>query len=796
MATEILAAWLLTVALHSSVLLGIAWLLDRGALRARPAWREVLWRAALFGGVVTAGVQVLLDVPMPARIALATTAPATTSSAVIADLRSTADSSTSREASRAPVAEPVAGTARKGTAASIANPVQSPSRATRADVPAIASARTPFALPSWHLILIAGWLSGALIALTRFAAAWMHLRRSLALTEPLANPQLATDAAALAIEARIAPPHLAVLDDLASPIAARGRIVLPRWAVELLDREQLRAMLAHETAHIARRDPEWKLATAAWQALFWFVPLAPLARRRLDEIAEVSCDAWAAVHLGDGRTLAECLAECAGRHLDDDMALAPAMAGRESPLLQRIDYLIAGAPMNIEKAGARAGFAAAVALALAALVLPGVRLRAEPPPPAPAAPSVPATPATPATPTTPASSGRHVHVSSDVSLGGQELTIAQVSDDDHDYRVKIKGKITFNDSEDDIASLSSGGKATFSETRDGRTQRLEVVSRGGALERRYFIDDNEQPASDEMRRWMARLIPTVIRETAIDAEGRVQRLRAKGGADAVLDEIARIESGYARGVYLRHLAAGGKLSSAEMTRALGLVDGIDSDYEKRNALAALAAVQPLDAAQQKLVLAQADKIGSDYERAELLVGLLPQLASAEDVHAAWLHAASGIGSDYEQRRALSAMLETGKPDEATLATVVGAAHTVGSDYERRTLLVNAIKRTRNAEALAPSYAEAAREIGSSHERREALMALIRAPGFGRVGASAVLDALADIGSDYDCREVLVALARTMPGDADLVARYRDVARQLSDYDRRQAESALDRFASS
>ena len=46
MASEILAAWLITVALHASVLLGIAWLLDRGALRARPAWRELMWRAA------------------------------------------------------------------------------------------------------------------------------------------------------------------------------------------------------------------------------------------------------------------------------------------------------------------------------------------------------------------------------------------------------------------------------------------------------------------------------------------------------------------------------------------------------------------------------------------------------------------------------------------------------------------------------------------------------------------------------------------------------------------------------
>ena len=42
-------------------------------------------------------------------------------------------------------------------------------------------------------------------------------------------------------------------------------------------------------------------------------------------------------------------------------------------------------------------------------------------------------------------------------------------------------------------------------------------------------------------------------------------------------------------------------------------------------------------------------------------------------------------------------------------------------------------------------------------------------------------------------EVLIALARVMPNDAALIARYRDVARRLSDYERGQAEKALDRF---
>jgi bla regulator protein blaR1 len=783
MASETFAAWILTVAVHASVLLGIAWLADRGALRSRPAWRETLWRAAFFGAVVTASVQVLVQTPTHARIALATRAYETPVTGTASTIESTSGASnvSPRENAAAPVG------AESGSASSEAH-------AQTFTVAAPPLHGTLPNLPAWHLILIAGWLAGAMISLARLGIAWLRLRRSVARAEPVANASLATDIAALAIHARIAPPALAALDDLTSPIAVTGRrILLPTWAVELLDRDQLRAMLAHETAHIARRDPEWKLGVAAWCALFWFVPLASLARRRLDEIAEISCDAWAAIHLGDGRSLAECLAECAERGIaGSGFDLAPAMASRESPLLRRIDYLIAGVPMNTDSAGARAGFAAAAALAIAAFVLPGVSLQAvsaEAAPPAPPAP-----PAAPAAPTPPAvTPGTHIHISSD-SDGKHDMTIVSVSDDHHNYNVKVDGKITFTDAEDDIASLSSGGSAAFSEKHDGMTRRIEVANRGGKLERRYFVDDKEQPFDAAAHAWMATLVPTVIRETAIDADGRVKRIRAKGGANAVLDEIARIDSGYARGVYIKALAASGKLSQAEMTRALTLVDRIDSDYEKRNALVVLGALQPLDASQQKLVLAQASKIDSDYERAELLVGMLPHLAKEEDVRAAWLKAALGIKSDYEHRRALTAMLAAGVDDENTLRTVVDAAESIGSDYERRELLVSAVQRTHDAETLAPAYAIAAGKIGSDYERREALLALIRAPGFGKVGARSVLDALAHASASYDCREVLVALAGVMPNDADLIERYRAIARKLTEYDRGEAERALDRFA--
>ena len=56
------------------------------------------------------------------------------------------------------------------------------------------------------------------------------------------------------------------------------------------DRARLRAALAHELAHIARRDG-WIMAAALLNtAVYWFHPVAWLIRRRLRTLAEMACD--------------------------------------------------------------------------------------------------------------------------------------------------------------------------------------------------------------------------------------------------------------------------------------------------------------------------------------------------------------------------------------------------------------------------------------------------------------------------------------------------------------------------
>ena len=63
-----LFAWLLTYLIHSTVLLGVAWLVTRPR-RLEPAARELLWKVALVAGLVTGTIQ--------SRLALSTSAAVT-----------------------------------------------------------------------------------------------------------------------------------------------------------------------------------------------------------------------------------------------------------------------------------------------------------------------------------------------------------------------------------------------------------------------------------------------------------------------------------------------------------------------------------------------------------------------------------------------------------------------------------------------------------------------------------------------------------------------------------------------
>src|SRR5512145_1994351 len=64
-----LFAWLLTYLIHSTVLLGLAWLVTR-QFRLEPAASDLLWKVALLASLVTGTIQSRLELRTPAAMTL------------------------------------------------------------------------------------------------------------------------------------------------------------------------------------------------------------------------------------------------------------------------------------------------------------------------------------------------------------------------------------------------------------------------------------------------------------------------------------------------------------------------------------------------------------------------------------------------------------------------------------------------------------------------------------------------------------------------------------------------------
>lgn len=145
--------------------------------------------------------------------------------------------------------------------------------------------------PTW-LALVLGALVVSVLSAWRFA----RFSRLLRCARP-APADLAERAAALAarIGLQRAPPVVLVparVPPMLWPGRAGPRLLLPEGLVSGLGRVELDTLIAHELAHVRRRDHWVRLLEIAATTLFWWYPVTWWARASLRRAEERCCDEW------------------------------------------------------------------------------------------------------------------------------------------------------------------------------------------------------------------------------------------------------------------------------------------------------------------------------------------------------------------------------------------------------------------------------------------------------------------------------------------------------------------------
>ncbi len=198
-----------------------------------------------------------------------------------------------------------------------------------------------------------------------------------------AGRELETRVARLAVRLGVAPPRLLICA-LDRPLALacglrRPVVLLSTWMLVQLDRRELEAVLAHEVAHVARRDFLAAWLTTMLRDAFCYLPASRVAYRQLQREREFACDGLVVAATGRPLALASALVKVWQPALGGPCApVVPSLVGGGEAIEVRIARLLADPGPLVGRQGRRSlavalGYAAAFGglLAVAALALTG-----------------------------------------------------------------------------------------------------------------------------------------------------------------------------------------------------------------------------------------------------------------------------------------------------------------------------------------------------------------------------------------------------------------------------------------
>ena len=232
-----------------------------------------------------------------------------------------------------------------------------------AETPAPATTFAPAAAPAatgarkgsgwtWAAVLFGVYGAGLLILALRVWIGWRGQRRILARSTRIEAGGRLGDGVPL-VESPL----------LATPVTvgiARPSIALPtEWRT--WSDEKLRAVVAHEKTHVARRDPLVAFLSQVNTCVFWFHPLAWWLDRALSATAEQACDEAGVGEVRRAEHYAQILVDMANVvRMNRGRLRAIGVGVHGASLESRIDRVLSGAPSRVSRSR-RAGIAVACA---------------------------------------------------------------------------------------------------------------------------------------------------------------------------------------------------------------------------------------------------------------------------------------------------------------------------------------------------------------------------------------------------------------------------------------------------
>ena len=356
------------------------------------------------------------------------------------------------------------------------------------------------------------WAAGVLVLSVRLLGGWCWLRRDIRLWASPAPAEWRWRAASLSramgMAGRV---KVLVSQRLCSPMAIgwiKPLVLLPASALLHLPPDALEAILAHELAHIRRRDFLVNLVQSVVEVLFFYHPAVWWLSSQIRELREHCCDDEAAKLCGSAVDYASALAELEtlrGGHATPQLA----HAANGASLMKRIQHLLSiSQPVSL---GVRAGLIAAAFLSMVgAGALWGFSVEAQ------------------------------------QKLERQRIIIR---DGSKSLDVNMQGDVKLDPSSKNGFALGEGASLQITEKGGGPARRLDMKQEDSGVKVIYHIDGREVPLDTEGEAWLKVQIKKIqgveVRKSSLapNGSGAIQFKIAEDGKDGAGSKVIVYSNG-------------------------------------------------------------------------------------------------------------------------------------------------------------------------------------------------------------------------------------------------------------
>ena len=354
--------------------------------------------------------------------------------------------------------------------------------------------------------------------------------------------------------------------------------------------------------------------------------------------------------------------------------------------------------------------------------------------------------------------------------------------------INYNGEIKFTDDETAIKSISPNGYLKYK--RNDKKFEIHANAKGDF---KLEMSDNGRKlneADPDGKLFLAEAIQNMI-SVGFDAKARMERIYKKGGSRALLTEAGKIDSDFAKSMYLGFLLDMDTLQPVEIAETAHVIASkIGSDFEKAKLLKKFSPEQLKDSATVKAWFEATKSIGSDFDKSNALKNILNYPLTAAQLDEA-LMVTTTFGSDFEKSNILKIILNQALINDK-LSETLNVTNSLGSDFEKanvlRMVIDHELYENQNFENLLGSIDH----IGSDFEKSNLLKLLI---GNGLKSDEQwikMINETRQIASDFDRSNLLVEIARQMPKSESIKTVYLEVAKSIqSETDLGRAIKAMD-----